>query len=141
MRAMLIETELTPNPATRKFMPGRVVMEVGSRDFASAEAADASPLATALFELGDVTGVHFGSNPEPASLDVTLSGAPDLVARFPGLAESPTPTETESSVRYRVDSNAIGSTLVMSVLRGNVPVGEEQLRLERTTCRALSVGK
>ena len=57
---MLIETELTPNPATRKFLPGRVVMSGGSRDFASPEAATASPLAEALFDLGDVTGVHFG---------------------------------------------------------------------------------
>lgn len=60
MSAMLIETELTPNPATRKFLPGRLVMEAGSRDFTSPEAASASPLAAALFELGDVTGVHFG---------------------------------------------------------------------------------
>lgn len=60
MHLMLIETELTPNPATRKFLPGRVVMSSGSRDFASPEAAAASPLATALFDLGDVTGVHFG---------------------------------------------------------------------------------
>jgi Fe-S cluster biogenesis protein NfuA len=57
---MLIETELTPNPATRKFLPGRVVMDAGSRDFTSPEAAEASPLAEALFTLGDVTGVHFG---------------------------------------------------------------------------------
>jgi Fe-S cluster biogenesis protein NfuA len=57
---MLIETELTPNPATRKFLPGRQVMASGSRDFASPEAATASPLAEALFALGDVTGVHFG---------------------------------------------------------------------------------
>jgi Fe-S cluster biogenesis protein NfuA len=58
---MLIETELTPNPATRKFLPGRIVLDNGSRDFASPEAADgASPLASALFDLGDVTGVHFG---------------------------------------------------------------------------------
>jgi Fe-S cluster biogenesis protein NfuA len=60
MSSMLIETELTPNPATRKFLPGRIVMDGGSRDFASPEAAQASPLAEALFDLGDVTGVHFG---------------------------------------------------------------------------------
>lgn len=60
MPVMLIETELTPNPATRKFLPGRQVMASGSRDFASPEAATASPLAEALFALGDVTGVHFG---------------------------------------------------------------------------------
>lgn len=60
MAHMLIETELTPNPATRKFLPGRQVMVSGSRDFASPEAAAASPLAEMLFTLGDVTGVHFG---------------------------------------------------------------------------------
>ena len=60
MASMLIETESTPNPATRKFLPGRTVMEMGTRDFASPEDAQASPLATALFALGDVTGVFFG---------------------------------------------------------------------------------
>ena len=60
MPLMLIETELTPNPATRKFLPGRIVMDAGTRDFTSPEAAEVSPLAEALFTLGDVTGVHFG---------------------------------------------------------------------------------
>lgn len=63
MVAMLIETELTPNPATIKFLPGRAVMgSGGTRDFASPEEAEASPLADALFGLGDVTGVFFGSD-------------------------------------------------------------------------------
>ena len=57
---MLIETERTPNPATRKFLPGRTVMEAGSRDFPSAETAEASPLAEALFATGLVDGVFFG---------------------------------------------------------------------------------
>ncbi len=60
MAAMLIETEPTPNPATLKFLPGRTVMPTGTRDFATPEEADASPLAEALFALGDVTGVFFG---------------------------------------------------------------------------------
>lgn len=59
---MLIETEATPNPATVKFLPGRAVMGSGTRDFASPEEAEASPLADALFGLGDVTGVFFGSD-------------------------------------------------------------------------------
>jgi Fe-S cluster biogenesis protein NfuA len=62
MSAMLIETELTPNPATIKFLPGREVMGAGTRDFATPEEAEASPLADALFGLGDVTGVFFGSD-------------------------------------------------------------------------------
>ena len=60
MHRMLIETESTPNPATLKFLPGRAVMDMGTRDFATPEEAEASPLAAALFMLGDVTGVFFG---------------------------------------------------------------------------------
>lgn len=60
MAHMLIETESTPNPATLKFLPGRTVMDAGTRDFATPEEAEASPLANALFGLGDVTGVFFG---------------------------------------------------------------------------------
>ena len=59
---MLIQTEQTPNPATVKFLPGRQVMTAGTRDFASDEEAEASPLAEALFTLGDVTGVFFGGD-------------------------------------------------------------------------------
>jgi Fe-S cluster biogenesis protein NfuA len=59
---MYIETETTPNPATIKFLPGRPVMPSGTRDFASPEAAEASPLAQALFDTGEVTGVFFGSD-------------------------------------------------------------------------------
>ena len=57
---MLIHTEQTPNPATRKFLPGQAVMEAGTRDFADSESAQASPLAAALFASGMVEGVFFG---------------------------------------------------------------------------------
>lgn len=57
---MFIETETTPNPATLKFLPGEQVMTGGTRDFRDEDDAAASPLATALFDLGDVTGVFFG---------------------------------------------------------------------------------
>ncbi|MGL5837392.1 MAG: NifU family protein [Sphingorhabdus sp.] len=57
---MIIETETTPNPATIKFLPGHSVMDAGTRDFADPEEAEASPLAQALFDLGDVSGVFFG---------------------------------------------------------------------------------
>jgi Fe-S cluster biogenesis protein NfuA len=60
MSAMLIQTETTPNPSTLKFLPGRQVMEAGTRDFATPEEAEASPLAEALFSTGDVEGVFFG---------------------------------------------------------------------------------
>ncbi len=86
-------------------------------------------------------GVHFGSSPQPSSLDLALSGASDLSARFPALAEAPVATDTETGVRYRVDADKAGSTLAMTVLRGGVPVGEENLRLKRSTCRAMSLGE
>ncbi len=57
---MFIETETTPNPATLKFLPGEQVMAASTREFTNDEEAEASPLAAALFSLGDVTGVFFG---------------------------------------------------------------------------------
>src|SRR5436190_12334711 len=57
---MLIRTEQTPNPATRKFLPGLPVMDSGTRDFADADSAAASPLAKALFDSGSVEGVFYG---------------------------------------------------------------------------------
>ena len=60
--AMLIRTEQTPNPATRKFLPGQEVMPAGTRDFPDEESAQASPLASALFDSGMVEGVFFGSD-------------------------------------------------------------------------------
>ena len=69
---MLIEIEKTPNPATRKFLPGRTVMETGGRDFPNADAAEASPLAEALFATGMVDGVYFGRD------FVSVSAAPTV---------------------------------------------------------------
>jgi Fe-S cluster biogenesis protein NfuA len=60
MALMLIRTEQTPNPATRKFLPGQTVMDSGTRDFPDAESAQSSPLASALFDSGLVEGVFYG---------------------------------------------------------------------------------
>src|SRR3954449_11885328 len=59
---MFIQTEATPNPATLKFIPGRVVVDGGPMEFASRESAARSPLAEKLFEVPGVTGVFFGSD-------------------------------------------------------------------------------
>jgi Fe-S cluster biogenesis protein NfuA len=59
---MYISTEPTPNPNTLKFNPGQVVYADGTLNFDTPEAADVSPLARALFALGDVTGVFFGAD-------------------------------------------------------------------------------
>lgn len=60
---MFIETEATPNPSSLKFLPGQEVMgRNGTREFANPESAEASPLAQALFDTGEVTNVFFGSD-------------------------------------------------------------------------------
>lgn len=93
---MFIETEVTPNPATLKFVPGRKVLGEGSREFRTAVEAAASPLAARLFAVPGVTAVFFGADfvsvtkdgPEwqhlkPAVLgaimEFFMSGAPLLV--------------------------------------------------------------
>jgi Fe-S cluster biogenesis protein NfuA len=59
---MFIQTEQTPNPSTLKFLPGRVVMEKGTLDFADTESARTSPLARRLFSIEGVERVFFGSD-------------------------------------------------------------------------------
>lgn len=60
---MFIQTEVTPNPATIKFIPGQPVLETGSADFATPESAvGKSPLAERLFRVSGVKGVFFGSD-------------------------------------------------------------------------------
>lgn len=59
---MFIETEVTPNPDTLKFLPGRSVLETGTANFATPDGADASPLAEAMFALDGVKGVFLGSD-------------------------------------------------------------------------------
>ncbi|WP_108263486.1 NifU family protein [Mangrovicoccus ximenensis] len=57
---MFIQTESTPNPATMKFLPGQAVLQAGTADFPSAEAAAKSPLASRIFEVEGVVAVFFG---------------------------------------------------------------------------------
>jgi Fe-S cluster biogenesis protein NfuA len=59
---MFIETEGTPNPATLKFLPGLPVMGFATADFATADSAGRSPLATALFALPAVARVFLGGD-------------------------------------------------------------------------------
>lgn len=69
---MFIQTEGTPNPATLKFLPGQTVMELGTADFPTAQAATTSPLAQRLFAVSGTTGVFFGTD------FVTVTKADDI---------------------------------------------------------------
>ncbi len=59
---MFIQTEVTPNPATLKFLPGRTVLAAGTLDLPNRDAAAKSPLAERLFDVAGVSGVFFGSD-------------------------------------------------------------------------------
>lgn len=59
---MFIQTEATPNPSTRKFIPGKTVLGEGTADYRSKSEAAGSPLATRLFEVDGVDGVFLGSD-------------------------------------------------------------------------------
>lgn len=68
---MFIQTEMTPNPATLKFLPGCEVMPDGTANFTRPEEAGDSPLALRLFGLDGVAGVFLGSD------FVTVTKMPD----------------------------------------------------------------
>jgi hypothetical protein len=55
-------TEHTPNPNALKFTLNRAVTEGRSKTYASPEAAEASPLAKALFEIAGVKSLFFLNN-------------------------------------------------------------------------------
>lgn len=121
---MFIQTESTPNPATLKFLPGRVVLEGSPREFLTSEQAAVSPLAMALFEIAGVSGVFFGADfitvtsrdedwahLKPAVLGVIMehfmSGAPILTTtETTAGAEDfdPADAETVSSIKELLDT-------------------------------------
>jgi len=79
---MFIQTEATPNPATLKFLPGKVVLAEGTADFRDAAAASAaSPLAARLFDVPGVVGVFFGYD----FVTVTKQDGPDWQHLKPAL--------------------------------------------------------
>ena len=57
---MFIQTETTPNPATLKFLPDRIVMPEGVFEARTEEEAAVSPLAYSLFMIPGVVNVFFG---------------------------------------------------------------------------------
>jgi Fe-S cluster biogenesis protein NfuA len=61
MATIKIYTEDTPNPATKKFLVNKLLIN-GSADFADVEAAQHSPFAKELFKFNFVDGVFFASN-------------------------------------------------------------------------------
>jgi Fe-S cluster biogenesis protein NfuA len=59
---MFIQTEATPNPASLKFLPGRIVLGTGTAEYRNADEASGSPLAERLFAVSGVSGVFLGND-------------------------------------------------------------------------------
>lgn len=81
---MFIQTEATPNPATIKFIPGRVVLETGTLNVTNVEEAKRAPLAKRLFDIEGITGAFFGSD----FISVTKADDQDWFALKPQILES-----------------------------------------------------
>lgn len=62
VRTMFIQTQPTPNPTSLMFLPGKTVLDGGSKNFGSAREAMTSPLAKRIFHIDGVTSVFFGSD-------------------------------------------------------------------------------
>ncbi|MHB9878167.1 NifU family protein [Pacificimonas sp. ICDLI1SI03] len=123
---MHVQTQTTPNPATLMFQPGRQVSPAGTHDFTSPEDAASSPLANALFSLGDVTGVFLGADfvsvtRDPAGADWAqlkpevlaiivdhfASGAPVIIEsesyEAPAIAEDPDTADIRNQITELLD--------------------------------------
>ncbi len=59
---MFIQTEATPNPASLKFLPGRIVLGSGTAEYRTSDEANGSPLAERLFAVPGVGGVFLGND-------------------------------------------------------------------------------
>ncbi len=81
---MFIQTEETPNPATIKFIPGRVVLKEGTLNVTSPEEAKQAPLAKRLFDIEGIRGVFFGSD----FISVTKAENDDWFALKPQILET-----------------------------------------------------
>ena len=57
---MFIQTEETPNPATLKFIPGKILLEKGTQEYKSKKDAQNHNLAKILFEEKYVSNVFIG---------------------------------------------------------------------------------
>jgi len=81
---MFIQTEETPNPATLKFLPGKILLEQGTLEFKSPEEAKNNSLASKLFVLENVKGVFIGKD----FLTVTKSESVEWETLKPSLLSS-----------------------------------------------------
>lgn len=116
---MFIETEQTPNPLTLMFRPGRDVTGGDGVDISSPEAAEHSPLAAALFGLGDVDRVFFGHDfvsvtRNPAGSDWTAL-KPQILGALVDHFSSGAPLVTGTVAQATFDDDPEDADIVMQI--------------------------
>ena len=127
---MFIQTEATPNPATLKFLPGRVVLPTGTFDAPRPGAAAGSPLAQRLFGLPDVAGVFLGydfitvtktagdwQHLKPAILGEIMD---HFVSGAPVLAEGGAPQASDADEEFFDPADAETVTTIKDLLETRV---------------------
>jgi metal-sulfur cluster biosynthetic enzyme len=152
---MFIQTEATDDPSRLRFLPGRPVIETGKLEFSDRQAASASPLATKLFEIDEVSALTFGPDTititkksgewqhlKPALLGVIMehfmSGAPILreqvrpVARPMSDKTNALAEEIRAALRQVIDPE-LGYNIVDLGLIYNVSVDDDGAALVSMT--------
>lgn len=134
---MFIQTEVTPNPATLKFLPGRTVLGKGTMEFNGPDTAGRSQLAVRLFAVHGVTGVFYGSDfitvtkdasdwqhLKPAILGVIMehymSGAPLLAD---GQTAGNDEADKDEAVEFFDEADAETVTLIKDLIETRVRPG------------------
>ncbi|MFZ4793055.1 MAG: NifU family protein [Blastocatellia bacterium] len=106
----IADIEYTPNPNAIKFILKEPVTTGSSRSFQTAEAAQADPLASSLFNVGDVTSVFYMdrfitiNKDEDVSWEELLKRLADPIRSAPAVTDAPKPA-TESA--YVPGSDAV----------------------------------
>lgn len=115
---MFIQTETTPNPQTLKFLPGKVVLESGTRFYTSATMAEESPLALSLFRINGVNAVFLGADFVTITKDATFDWAllkADLLTLIMDFFMAGHPVIHLRSVTSTTDSDAEDSDIVKEI--------------------------
>ena len=97
----IADIEYTPNPNAVKFILKEPVTAGASRSFQTADAASADTLASALFNVGNVTSVFYMdrfvtvNKEDDISWEDMLKKLADPIRSAPSVAEQPQPEETK----------------------------------------------
>ncbi len=103
---MFIQTEITPNPATLKFIPESKVLESGTMEFSSKEEAMDSELAKSIFENDAVKNVFFGEDFITVTKDNKFEWdilKPDILSKIMTFFSSNSPIINNKSQNKNID--------------------------------------